>query len=137
MDTIGIGDSYKPKEESPIEEYARGVMSFLDAMSIDRVSIVGHHTGGVVAVEVAAPYPERVDKLIVSYTDHVDAEDRERRKSWPPFGEVQGKEDGSHQPNSGRKGCRIIQKTGLTFSPAWLLTPLRMGRGWEKKGTKR
>jgi len=60
MDTIGFGDSYKPKERGTIETYAGGVMDFLDSMSIERVSLVGHHTGGVVAVEVAATYPKRV-----------------------------------------------------------------------------
>jgi pimeloyl-ACP methyl ester carboxylesterase len=96
MDTIGFGDSYKPREEASIEGYARGVISFLDAMSIDRVSIVGHHTGGVIAVEVAASYPERVDKLVLSCTPYVDAQDRERRKNWDPIDEVSLKEDGSH-----------------------------------------
>jgi len=83
MDTVGFGDSYKPEKKGSIEEYARGVIGFLDAMSIDRVSIVGHHTGGVIAVEVAASYPERVDKLILSSTPYVDAKDREKEESAP------------------------------------------------------
>jgi pimeloyl-ACP methyl ester carboxylesterase len=45
-------------------------------MGINRTSIVGHHTGGVIAVEVAATHPERVDKLVLSSTPYVDAEDR-------------------------------------------------------------
>jgi pimeloyl-ACP methyl ester carboxylesterase len=96
MDTIGFGDSYKPEKESSIEEYARGVISFLDALSIEHASIVGHHTGGVIAVEVAASYPERVHKLILSGTPYLDAKERDRRKEWPPLDEVQLKEDGSH-----------------------------------------
>jgi pimeloyl-ACP methyl ester carboxylesterase len=96
MDTIGFGDSYKPEKKGSIEQYARGVIRFLDAMSIDRASIVGHHTGGVIAVDVAASYPERVHKLVLSSTPYVDAEDRERRKNRPPIDEVEFKEDGSH-----------------------------------------
>jgi pimeloyl-ACP methyl ester carboxylesterase len=96
MDTIGFGDSYKPHGEGSIERYARGVISFLDAMEIKRTSIVGHHTGGVIAVEVAASYPERVDKLVLSSTPYVDAEDREKRKMRPPIDEVAFKQDGSH-----------------------------------------
>jgi len=95
MDTIGFGDSYKPGEEASIEGYAQGVINFLDAMSIDRVSIVGHHTGGVIAVEVAASYPDRVDKLVLSCTPYVDVQDREGRKGWDPFDEVSLKEDGT------------------------------------------
>jgi len=96
MDTIGFGDSYRLKGEASIEIFARGVIQLMDALSIRQASIVGHHTGGVVAVEVAAAYPDRVDKLILSSTPYVDAEDRERRKTRPPIDEVEEKPDGSH-----------------------------------------
>jgi len=62
MDTVGFGDSYRLKGEATIEACARGVIQLMDALSIRQTSIVGHHTGGVVAVEVAAAYPERVEK---------------------------------------------------------------------------
>jgi hypothetical protein len=39
-------------------------------------------------VEVAASYPEVVDKLVLSSTPYVDAEDRERRKKRPPIDHV-------------------------------------------------
>ena len=68
MDTVGFGDSYKPEKEGTIETFAEGVVAFLDAMSIPRTSIIGHHTGGVIAVEVAATHPERVEKLVLSST---------------------------------------------------------------------
>jgi pimeloyl-ACP methyl ester carboxylesterase len=96
MDTIGFGDSYRLKGEVSIEAFARGVLQLMDALSIRRASIVGHHTGGVVAVEVAAAYPDRVEKLILSSTPYVDAEDRERRKTRPPIDEVKEKPDGAH-----------------------------------------
>jgi pimeloyl-ACP methyl ester carboxylesterase len=96
MDSIGFGDSYRLKGEASIEIFARGVIELLDALSIRRASIVGHHTGGVIAVEVAAAYPDRVEKLILSSTPYVDAEDRERRKTRPPIDEVEEKPDGSH-----------------------------------------
>ena len=96
MDTVGFGDSYRLKGEVSIEAFARGVIQLMDALSIRRASIVGHHTGGVVAVEVAAAYPDRVDKLVLSSTPFVDAEDRERRKTRPPIDEVKEKPDGAH-----------------------------------------
>jgi len=96
MDTIGFGDSYRLKGEASIEVFARGVVQLMDALSIRQASIVGHHTGGVVAVEVAASYPARVENLILSSTPYVDAEDRERRKARPPIDEVEEKQDGSH-----------------------------------------
>ena len=66
MDTIGYGDSYKPKSAPAIEDYAKGVITLLDALNIKKTSIVGHHTGALIGIEVAAAYPERVNKLILS-----------------------------------------------------------------------
>jgi pimeloyl-ACP methyl ester carboxylesterase len=96
MDTVGFGDSYRLDREGTVEVYGKGVISFMDALSIDRTSLVGHHTGGVVAVEVAATHPDRVEKLVLSSTPYVDAEDREKRKGRPPVDEVKFKDDGSH-----------------------------------------
>jgi pimeloyl-ACP methyl ester carboxylesterase len=96
MDTIGFGDSYRLEKEGSIETYASGVVDFLDAMSIDRTSLVGHHTGGVIAIEVAATHPKRVDKLVLSSTPYVDAKEREKRKMRPPIDAVTDKLDGSH-----------------------------------------
>jgi pimeloyl-ACP methyl ester carboxylesterase len=93
MDTLGFGDSSPPPGPDSIETYAEGVIQFLDALALDRVSLVGHHTGGVIAVEVAATHPERVDRLVLSSTPLVDAEgrrDRPRVDDAPPSG------DGSH-----------------------------------------
>lgn len=73
MDTLGFGDSCSPRDdESVIEAYAEGVVYLLDALELDRVTLVGHHTGGVVAIEVAATVPERVERLIVSSTPLVN-----------------------------------------------------------------
>ena len=80
MDTVGFGDSYRLENTGSIEIYGRGVVQLLDALSIDRASLVGHHTGGVIAAEVAAVHPDRVDKLVLSSTPYIDAEERERRK---------------------------------------------------------
>jgi pimeloyl-ACP methyl ester carboxylesterase len=96
MDTVGFGDSYRLKGEASIEGFALGVIQLMNALSIRLASIVGHHTGGVVAVEVAAAHPDRVEKLILSSTPYVDAEDRERRKARPPIDHVKEKPDGSH-----------------------------------------
>lgn len=96
MDTIGFGDSYCLKNKGSIETYALGVIEFLNTMSIDRTSLVGHHTGGVIAIEVAATHPQRIDKLVLSSTPYVDAKEREKRKTRPPIDAVTDKGDGSH-----------------------------------------
>ncbi|WP_197910341.1 alpha/beta fold hydrolase [Desulfosarcina ovata] len=96
MDTVGFGDSYRTSEKASIEHYAAGVIDFLDAMEIKRTSLVGHHTGGAIAVELAATWPQRVNKLILSSCPYTDEEDREIRKTRPPIDDVAFSPDGSH-----------------------------------------
>jgi pimeloyl-ACP methyl ester carboxylesterase len=96
MDTIGYGDSYTPSGPSTIEDYGRGAIAFLDALGVARTAVVGHHTGAVIGVELAATYPDRVTRLVLSASPYVDAEDRERRKSRPPIDEVETHERGHH-----------------------------------------
>jgi pimeloyl-ACP methyl ester carboxylesterase len=127
MDTVGFGDSYKPVEKGSIEQYAGGVIGFLDAMSIDRISIVGHHTGGVIAVEVAASYPERIEKLVLSSTPYVDAEDRKRRKTHPPIDAVESKEDGSHLTELWQKRIPFYPKNRPDLLTRFVIDALKLG----------
>ena len=66
METMGYGYSDNPPKEYEIEDFAQSVVNFLSAIGINKTSIVGHHTGSSIAVEVAAAYPERVDKVVLS-----------------------------------------------------------------------
>lgn len=66
MDTLGSGESDQPSRRYGVSDYADSVVSFLDALDIARASIIGHHTGAVFGVDVAATHPERVDKLVLS-----------------------------------------------------------------------
>ena len=132
MDTVGFGDSYKPEREGSIEEYARGVIRLLDAMSIDRASLVGHHTGGVIAVEVAASYPERVDKLVLSSTPYVDAEDRERRKNRPPIDEVEFKGDGSHLSELWQRRMAFYPENRPDLLTRFVIDALKVGERMEE-----
>lgn len=45
--------------------YAREVMRLLDALGIERASIVGTSMGGAIAAEIAISHPERVDRLVL------------------------------------------------------------------------
>jgi len=95
MDTIGFGGS-APIAEHSIENYAAVVVEFLDALGLERTTLVGHHTGGVVAIEVAARAPDRVERLVVSSTPYVDAAAREMRRGRPPIDHVEIDPDGGH-----------------------------------------
>ncbi len=132
MDTVGFGDSYKPEKEATIEQYARGVVAFLTAMSIPKTFLVGHHTGGVIAVEVAASYPDVVDKLVLSSTPYVDAEDRERRKTLPPIDRVETAPDGSHLSELWRKRMAFYPKNRPDLLTALVIDALKVGERMEE-----
>jgi len=65
MDTLGYGNSDKPPQGYTIEDYARSIVHFLDALGIDKTSIVGNFTGAFLAIEVAATNPDRVSKMVL------------------------------------------------------------------------
>lgn len=95
-DLPGMGASDPPAGPQTVEAYARGIGAALDALGLDRVHLVGHHTGGVVAVELAATRPELVDRLVLSSTPMIDAEGRRAREGRPPIDGVEVRADGSH-----------------------------------------
>lgn len=65
MDLMGFGDSDKPPRMYTVADYAKTVIALLDQLDIKKTSILGNHTGAFVAGEVAAAYPERVERLIL------------------------------------------------------------------------
>jgi pimeloyl-ACP methyl ester carboxylesterase len=95
MDTAGFGDSDAVAEPC-IEAWAAVAAQLLDALAIERAHVVGHHTGGVIAVELAATQPQRVASLVLSSTPLTDAAFREARKRRPPIDAVEPGEDGSY-----------------------------------------
>jgi pimeloyl-ACP methyl ester carboxylesterase len=96
MDTVGYGDSYKPIKDYSIEDYANTVIEFLDSLGIPKVSVAGHHTGAVIAVELGATHGDRIEKLVLSACSYFDETTRASRKASPPIDEVEFKKDGSH-----------------------------------------
>lgn len=106
MDMYGFGQSAKPPvsesglPEAPgqtIEQYAAGVTALADALNLREFVLLGHHTGAVVAIEVAAAVPDRVRGVLLSSPPLADADYR-RRHSEGPGGvdDAQVVPDGSH-----------------------------------------
>ncbi|GAF48298.1 alpha/beta fold hydrolase [Rhodococcus wratislaviensis] len=96
MDTLGFGASARPDGRWSIEIFASGVLDLCDVLGFDQFSLVGHHTGAVTAVEVAATVPEQVDALVLSGMPFVDAERRRIVTDRPPIDHVESCSDGSH-----------------------------------------
>jgi pimeloyl-ACP methyl ester carboxylesterase len=95
MDLPGMGGS-APSRVPSIEQYAASALAVLDALGVEHCDVVGHHTGGVVALELAASQPERVRRLVLSSTPWVDRSARLRRRDRPAVDEVEPSGDGSH-----------------------------------------
>ncbi len=77
MDTIGFGDSSRLADgEHSVERWAEVAFALLDALKIERAAIVGHHTGGYVATEMAAAQPQRVSALVLSSVGVTTKEER-------------------------------------------------------------
>ena len=95
MDTAGFGDSEGGGPAS-IAHYAQLALELVEHLSLAQVHVVGHHTGGVIAVELAAAAPQRVASLTLSSTPFTDAAFRAERATRPPIDEVPASTDGSH-----------------------------------------
>jgi pimeloyl-ACP methyl ester carboxylesterase len=96
MDTLGFGDSDVCPGDPSIELWAQGAFALLDALGETRAAIVGHHTGAVIAVEMAATAPERVGALVLSACPFVDAARRARHEGMRVIDDVEVRADGAH-----------------------------------------
>jgi pimeloyl-ACP methyl ester carboxylesterase len=77
MDNPGYGCSDIPPRQPTVEEYADTIVELMDHLGIPTAVLVGHHTGAILAVDIAARYPDRVERLALSGPHFMDAEMRE------------------------------------------------------------
>jgi pimeloyl-ACP methyl ester carboxylesterase len=96
VDSAGFGASDPVSGNAGIEAWAEAALHLLDALGIARAHVVGHHTGGVIAVEIAARAADRVASLTLSSTPYTDAAFRRARAERPPIDAVEPSDDGSH-----------------------------------------
>jgi pimeloyl-ACP methyl ester carboxylesterase len=66
VDTPGFGMSDAPDFVPTIEDYAKAIPPVLDHLGLAKVDILGHHTGCLIATEVALQFPDRVANLIMA-----------------------------------------------------------------------
>ena len=64
-DQIGWGVSTKPNTKYTFEWLAQNNKLLLDSLKIDRVNVIGHSMGGMLAARFALMYPETTAKLIL------------------------------------------------------------------------
>jgi len=94
-DRLGFGFSDLPPRQLSMAEYALSTIDVLDRLGLERVDVLGTHTGSVEATELAWAHPERVRKIglvaVPAYTDE-ELKERQYRFAGPP----RPTEDGSH-----------------------------------------
>jgi pimeloyl-ACP methyl ester carboxylesterase len=95
LDTLGFGQS-APTTAPSIERFADAVEAVAEALDIDNVSLIGHHTGAVIALEAAARTPSRFAALVLSAMPLVTPERRARLALRPSVDHVEPRSDGSH-----------------------------------------
>ena len=64
-DQIGFGKSSKPGFAYSFDAMARVTLALLDSLKVDRVDLVGHSMGGMLAVRIARAYGSRIDHLVL------------------------------------------------------------------------
>ena len=64
FDFWGFGDSRRQQQTTEsIQNYSDQVIRFLDELGIDRVTLVGHSMGGMVALKTAINHPKRISRV--------------------------------------------------------------------------
>lgn len=97
IDSLGFGWSVRPDHAASIEEMAAASVEVIRTVLPGRsVHLVGHHTGGVVALEIAASEPSLAASLLLSAVPWVDQARRELVASRTPIDFVERSADGSH-----------------------------------------
>lgn len=96
MDMVGFGLSPIGPPPQTIEGMSRGAFALLDALGIESAVVLGHHTGGAVAIEMAATSPARIDGLVLSSAPLTDAAYRASHANGVAVDEAETRDDGSH-----------------------------------------
>jgi pimeloyl-ACP methyl ester carboxylesterase len=67
MDYPGYGDSEVPNPlYTEMSQWSASVIGLLDGLGIEKAHLAGHMTGAQVAADVAANYPDRIDRMVLS-----------------------------------------------------------------------
>jgi len=111
MDTPGYGCSDRVPGQPTVADYATAAREALDVLGIDRVIVVGHHTGAVIGVEMAAAWPERIERLVMSGPVYTDAAGRAELMRW--FKQWTIAPDGSHLVDKWQKMTRWLPRPAL------------------------
>ncbi len=95
-DTAGFGASDLGHGGDSIEHYADALAILVDVLGLEGVALVGHHTGALVALELAVRAPTRVRAVVISSAPLRSADERFAALAGPGIDDVEERADGSH-----------------------------------------
>lgn len=95
VDTPGFGMSDPPPHPWTIPGYATALWQTADALGLDRVHLLGQHTGATIGAEAALQAPHRVGRLILQGLPLYDPAERAEKKAGYAPG-YRPDRDGSH-----------------------------------------
>ena len=76
LDTPGFGGSFDPPGAPRMADYAGWMLGAIEALGLEEVHLVGHHTGAAIGVELASRMPARVATLTMIGPNPLTAEER-------------------------------------------------------------
>ncbi|MGJ3239387.1 MAG: alpha/beta fold hydrolase [Anaerolineae bacterium] len=65
VDLRGRGHSDKPASGYHMRDHALDILGLIDALGLERVTLVGHSFGGLLATYMAAHYPEHLERIVI------------------------------------------------------------------------
>ncbi len=90
-DQIGFGKSSKPEHFQFIfQELAKNTKALLDSLHINKVTVVGHSIGGMLATRFSLMFPDRVERLVL--VDPIGLEDWKRMVPYRTIDELYSNE---------------------------------------------
>lgn len=111
IDTPGYGCSDRVAGQPTVGDYAHAMLQVLGALHVDRVVAIGHHTGAIIAVELAAMAPERIERVVLSGPVYTDAAGRAELSGF--FRQWHVAPDGSHLLEKWRKMYEWLPRPDL------------------------
>ena len=84
FDLPGYGMSDPPASEPDLIDYGSAILTAMSRLAIHRAAVVGHHTGGSVATQMAVSAPDRVSHVAVWGFPLMPEKDRRRLATEAP-----------------------------------------------------
>ncbi|MDP2722822.1 MAG: alpha/beta hydrolase [Bacteroidales bacterium] len=86
VDNRGVGRTKFTSGTISIDQMTEDIICLLDCLGYDKVYVMGHSMGGMIAMNLAVKYPERVDKLVLTATTpKLNARNIYQLRDWVTF----------------------------------------------------